>query len=103
MFTMNRERFAAGGGRAQVINSARRREPSNRGSHDGCAPFAGIPAASRSTKPMDVRDFVDDGRDHHVTSHIAQNTTNGKSAIDARTPRHRGLCDAPGIKPWRAP
>jgi Transposase DDE domain len=38
----------------------------------------------------DVREFVDDLRDLHVTPHIAQNTTNRTSAVDARTTRHRG-------------
>ena len=38
-------------------------------------------------KAYDVREFVDDLRDLHVTPHIAQNRT---SAIDARTTRHPG-------------
>ena len=41
-------------------------------------------------KAYDTRDFVDDLRDLNVTPHIAQNTTNRSSAIDARTTRHPG-------------
>jgi hypothetical protein len=37
-----------------------------------------------------VHKFVDDLRDLNVTPHIAQNTTNRSSAIDARTTRHPG-------------
>jgi len=39
-------------------------------------------------KAYDVREFVDDLRDLNVTPHIAQNTSNRTSAIDARTTRH---------------
>jgi hypothetical protein len=38
-------------------------------------------------KAYDVHGFVDDLRDLNVTPHIAQNTTNRSSAIDARTTR----------------
>ena len=41
-------------------------------------------------KAYDVHGFVDDLRDLNVTPHIAQNTTNRTSAIDARTTRHPG-------------
>ena len=41
-------------------------------------------------KAFDVREFVDDLRDLNVTPHIAQNTSNRTSAIDARTTRHPG-------------
>jgi Transposase domain (DUF772)/Transposase DDE domain len=41
-------------------------------------------------KAYDVREFVDDLRDLNVTPHIAQNTSNRTSAIDARTARHPG-------------
>jgi hypothetical protein len=41
-------------------------------------------------KAYDVREFVDDLRDLNVTPHIAQNTTNRTSAIDARTTRQPG-------------
>jgi hypothetical protein len=41
-------------------------------------------------KAHDVHEFVDDLRDLNVTPHIAQNTTNRSSAIDARTTRHPG-------------
>src|SRR5215510_11452931 len=41
-------------------------------------------------KAYDVREFVDDLRDLNVTPHIAQNTSNRTSAIDARTTRHPG-------------
>jgi hypothetical protein len=34
--------------------------------------------------------FVADLRKHNVTPHIAQNTTNRRSAIDGRTTRHPG-------------
>jgi hypothetical protein len=37
-----------------------------------------------------VHKFVDDLRDLNVTPHLAQNTTNRSSAIDARTTGHPG-------------
>ena len=41
-------------------------------------------------KAYDVAGFVSDLRQHNVTPHAAQNTTNRRSAIDARTTRHPG-------------
>src|SRR5206468_31399 len=42
-------------------------------------------------KAYDVAGFVADLRDYNVTPHVAQNTTNRRSAIDRRTTRHPGL------------
>ena len=41
-------------------------------------------------KAYDVAGFVADLRAHNVTPHVAQNTTNRRSAIDGRTTRHSG-------------
>ena len=41
-------------------------------------------------KNFDVHDFVQKLRDQEVTPHVAQNTKNRSSAIDARTTRHPG-------------
>jgi IS5 family transposase len=41
-------------------------------------------------KAYDVAEFVADLRQFNVTPHVAQNTTNRRSAIDARTTRHPG-------------
>ena len=41
-------------------------------------------------KAYDVAGFVADLRERNVTPHVAQNTTNRRSAIDARTTRHSG-------------
>src|SRR5260370_36198704 len=41
-------------------------------------------------KAYDTADFVADCRAIGVTPHVAQNTTNRASAIDARTTRHSG-------------
>ena len=41
-------------------------------------------------KAYDVSGFVADLRQYTVTPHVAQNTTNRRSAIDARTTRHPG-------------
>ena len=41
-------------------------------------------------KNYDTRDFVRELRRMNVTPHVAQNTTNRSSAIDARTTRHAG-------------
>jgi hypothetical protein len=41
-------------------------------------------------KAYDTRDFVATLRALGVTPHVAQNTTNRRSAIDARTTRHPG-------------
>jgi hypothetical protein len=43
-------------------------------------------------KAYDVHEFVDDLRDLNVTPHIAQNTTNRSSAIDARHRLHNRTC-----------
>jgi len=41
-------------------------------------------------KSYDTRDFVADVRDLGFTPHVAQNTSNRRSAIDGRTTRHGG-------------
>jgi transposase len=41
-------------------------------------------------KAYDVASFVADLREYKVTPHVAQNTKNRRSAIDARTTRHPG-------------
>ena len=41
-------------------------------------------------KAYDVAEFVADLRELKVTPHVAQNTTNRRSAIDGRTTRHPG-------------
>src|SRR5438270_1498051 len=41
-------------------------------------------------KAYDVAEFVAELRECNVTPHVAQNTTNRRSAIDARTTRHPG-------------
>ena len=41
-------------------------------------------------KAYDVAEFVADLRERNVTPHVAQNTTNRRSAIDGRTTRHPG-------------
>jgi hypothetical protein len=41
-------------------------------------------------KAYDVYEFVDNLHDLNVTPHIARNTTNRSSAIDARTTHHPG-------------
>ena len=56
--------------------------------------LAAQPGASPKTvgadKGYDTADFVADCRAIGVTPHVAQNTTNRASAIDARTTRHPG-------------
>jgi hypothetical protein len=42
------------------------------------------------TRAYDVHELVNDLSDLNVTPHIAQNTTNRTSAIDARATRHPG-------------
>ena len=41
-------------------------------------------------KNYDTRECVQQLRDHNVTPHVAQNTSNRSSAIDGRTTRHAG-------------
>src|SRR5947199_7615639 len=41
-------------------------------------------------KAYDVAEFVADLREYNVSPHVAQNTTNRRSAIDGRTTRHPG-------------
>lgn len=57
--------------------------------------LARLPASRRrrtvaGDKSYDTRDFVADVRGLGFTPHVAQNTSNRRSAIDARTTRHRG-------------
>lgn len=57
--------------------------------------LARLPASRRrrtvaGDKSYDTRDFVADVRGLGFTPHIAQNTSNRRSAIDARTTRHSG-------------
>jgi transposase len=53
-----------------------------------------LPSTRRITvaadKAYDTRDFIADMRARNVTPHVAQHTTNRRSAIDARTTRHPG-------------
>lgn len=53
-----------------------------------------IPTRRRATlggdKAYDTQDFVAQCRRLDITPHVAQNTTNRRSAIDARTTRHGG-------------
>jgi transposase len=50
-------------------------------------------------KAYDVRSFVDELRRQGVTPHVAQNTTNRASAIDARTTRHPGYAQSQSCRP----
>jgi transposase len=49
-------------------------------------------------KGYDTRDCVDDMRDRRVTPHVAQNTSNRRSAIDGRTTRHPGYAVSQRIR-----
>jgi transposase len=60
----------------------------------GRAMIRGLPPGRRRTlggdKNYDTHDFVATLREGDVTPHVAQNDTNRRSAIDARTTRHPG-------------
>jgi Transposase DDE domain len=53
-----------------------------------------IPSGKRVTmggdKVYDTREFIRELRGMNITPHVAQNTTNRRSAIDERTTRHAG-------------
>jgi len=49
-------------------------------------------------KGYDTRDCVDDMRERRVTPHVAQNTSNRRSAIDGRTTRHPGYAVSQRIR-----
>ncbi len=53
-----------------------------------------LPGNHRATvgadRGYDTADFIDDLRCRNVTPHVAQNTTNRRTAIDGRTTRHPG-------------
>lgn len=52
-----------------------------------------IPPGKRVTlgdKNYDTREFVKEPRGMNITPHVAQNTTNRRSAVDERTTRHAG-------------
>ena len=57
---------------------------------DGGGPSRQSPDHAGADKAYDVAGFVADLRQYNVTPHVAQNTTNRRSAIDARTTRHPG-------------
>lgn len=48
------------------------------------------PVTVGADKGYDTQEFVSDLRDRNATPHVAQNTTNRRSAIDGRTTRHAG-------------
>jgi transposase len=50
-------------------------------------------------KAYDVAEFVADLRALKVTPHVAQNTTNRRSAIDRRTTRHAGYAISQRLRP----
>ncbi len=50
-------------------------------------------------KAYDTREFVAQCRERRITPHVAQNTTNRRSAIDARTTRHPGHRISQRIRP----
>lgn len=49
-------------------------------------------------KAFDTADFVVALRDAKVTPHVAQNTTNRRSAIDGRTTHHSGYAVSQRIR-----
>jgi Transposase DDE domain len=53
-----------------------------------------LPSGNRVTmggdKAYDTREFVGELRGMSITSHVAQNTTNRRSAVDGRATRHAG-------------
>jgi IS5 family transposase len=49
-------------------------------------------------KAYDAEDFVNELRSMKVTPHVAQNTTNRRSAIDGRTTRHGGYLESQRIR-----
>ena len=70
-------------------------EASGRAERDAAMLMAeAIPAGKRVTvggdKNYDTREFVRELRGMNITPHVAQNTTNRRSAVDERTTRHAG-------------
>jgi transposase len=77
-----------------VVNT-RVTQASGRAEREAAAEMIGeIAGVHRCTvgadKGYDTRDFVRQTREHGVSPHIAQNTSNRRSAIDGRTTRHSG-------------
>ena len=56
------------------------------------------PTTLGGDKGYDTRDCVADLRERRVTPHVAQNTTNRRSAIDGRTTRHPGYAVSQRIR-----
>jgi transposase len=82
----NRHGLAVDGCVTQATGSAER---------EAAAELVGrVPGQKRVTlgadKGYDTKGFVAASRDRNVTPHVAQNTTNRRSAIDGRTTRHDG-------------
>lgn len=49
-------------------------------------------------KGYDTEAFIETLRENNVTPHVAQNTTNRRSAIDSRTTRHEGYAISQRIR-----
>src|SRR5438128_8514498 len=103
----SRKRGARSAGQARVSGARSDGEPARSGGRQASDPgnrhgraggglemVAARPGNHRITlgadKAYDVAGFVADLRDYNVTPHVAQNTKNRRSAIDARTTRHPG-------------
>lgn len=56
----------------------------------GLAPETATTTDRRRNKNYDPKAFVADVRAARFTQHVAQNTTNRRSAVDGRTTRHSG-------------
>ena len=80
--------------RSGLIVAARVTPADGYGERDAAAWMAEAVPGGRITlgmdKGYDYPDFIQALRAMAVTPHVAQNTTNRRSAIDARTTRHRG-------------
>jgi transposase len=91
----NRNDLAVGGALTQATGTAER---------DAATELAAAIRGNRrvtlgADKAYDVREFVAGLRALHVVPHVAQNTTNRRSAIDRRTTRHVGYAQSQAKRP----
>jgi transposase len=91
--------------RSGLVRDARLTHASGHGERDAALAMAeALPGRRRRTlgmdKGYDSAEFVAKCRSAGVTPHVAQNTSNRRSAIDGRTTRHSGYAVSLKIRAW---
>jgi hypothetical protein len=94
--------------RSGLVRDARRTHASGHGACDAAlAMVKALPGRRRRTlgmdKGYDSAEFIADCRAAVATPHVAQNTSNRRTAIDGRVTRHSGYAVSLKIRAWIEP